>query len=74
LTRQKATLARILHRRRRAGDAEIAEDGSSKRAIVTAHPFAPLAPFRIVHSLALDVFVPVMQRWVTARPIVVIHA
>jgi hypothetical protein len=45
--------------------------------LVTAHPFVPLAPFRIVHTLALDVFAPVttgmLRRWVIARPIVVIH-
>jgi hypothetical protein len=60
-----------------SGRAEIVEDAVRKRAIVTVHPFVPLAPFRIVHTLALDVFAPVtigmLRRWVIARPIVVIH-
>jgi deazaflavin-dependent oxidoreductase (nitroreductase family) len=59
------------------GRAEIVEDAASKRAVVTAHPFVPLAPFRIVHTLALDVFAPVttgiLRRWVIARAIVVTH-
>jgi hypothetical protein len=59
------------------GRTEIVEDAARKRAIVTAHPFVPLAPFRIVRTLALDVFAPVttgmLRRWVIARPIVAIH-
>ncbi len=38
------------------GRAEIVEDAARKRAIVTAHPFVPIAPLRIVGTLALDVF------------------
>ena len=59
------------------GRAEIVEDAARKCAIVTAHPFVPVAPFRIVHTLALDAFAPVisamLRRWVIARPVVIIY-
>jgi len=60
-----------------AGRAEVVEDPARKREIVSAHPFFPPAPFRIVSALALSVFGPLttalLRRWVSPRPVVVIH-
>jgi deazaflavin-dependent oxidoreductase (nitroreductase family) len=60
-----------------SGRAEVIEDLARKRAIVSEHPFVPPAPFKIVHAVALGVLRPIvvagLQRWVSARPVVVIH-
>ncbi len=57
--------------------AEIVEDLTRKRALVTAHPFFAPAPFAIVHALMLTIFRPLLvvllRRWVTVRPVVVLH-
>jgi hypothetical protein len=53
------------------------EDLDKKRRIVGEHPFVPLAPFRIVHAVALTILRPVvaagLRRWVSSRPVVVIR-
>ena len=60
-----------------SGRAEFVEDLARKREIVSQHPFVPAAPFKIVHAVALSVLRPVLvaglRRWVTPRPVVVIH-
>ena len=60
-----------------SGRAEFVEDLARKREIVSRHPFVPAAPFKIVHAVALSVLRPVLvaglRRWVTPRPVVVIH-
>ena len=57
--------------------AEIVQDVARKRALVTAHPFFPPAPFWVVHALALTLLRPLLivflRRWVTSRPVVVLH-
>ena len=57
--------------------AEIVEEVARKRDLVTAHPFVPAAPFAIVHAVVLTVFRPLLvvflRRWVTPRPVVVLH-
>src|SRR5437867_7096888 len=40
--------------------AEVIEDVPRKRALVSAHPFFPAAPFAIVHALALTVLRPLL--------------
>jgi deazaflavin-dependent oxidoreductase (nitroreductase family) len=60
-----------------SGRAEVVEDLAKKRALVSEHPFFAPAPFKIVNAIALGVFRPALvaflRRWVTVRPIVVIH-
>ena len=57
--------------------AEIVEDVFHKRAIVTAHPFFPPAPFVALNALARTALRPptvaFLRRWVTPRPVVVIR-
>jgi deazaflavin-dependent oxidoreductase (nitroreductase family) len=57
--------------------AEIVTDLARKRALVTAHPFFAPAPFAIVHAVVLTFFRPMLvallRRWVTVRPVVVLH-
>ena len=57
--------------------AEIVDDLARKRALVTAHPFFAPAPFAIVHAVVLTLFRPLLvaflRRWVTVRPVVVLH-
>jgi deazaflavin-dependent oxidoreductase (nitroreductase family) len=59
------------------GRAEIIDDLERKRAIVSAHPFVAAAPFVAVHAVALTILRPLLiaflRRWVTPRPIVVVH-
>jgi len=60
-----------------SGRAEVVEDLARKREIVSQHPFVPFAPFKMVHAVALSLLRPVLvaglRRWVTPRPVVVIH-
>ena len=57
--------------------AEIVEDVYHKRAIVSANPFFPPAPFGPLNALARTVLRPptvaFLRRWVTPRPVVVIR-
>jgi deazaflavin-dependent oxidoreductase (nitroreductase family) len=57
--------------------AEVVEDVARKRALVTDHPFFPVAPFAAVHAVLLSLFRPLLvvflRRWVTPRPVVVLH-
>ncbi len=57
--------------------AQIVDEVDRKRALVTAHPFFAPAPFAIVNAVVLTFFRPVwvafLRRWVTARPVVVLH-
>jgi len=57
--------------------AEIIDGLDRKRALVTAHPFVPAAPFAVVSAVVLTVFrrfwVAFLRRWVSARPVVVLH-
>ena len=57
--------------------AEIVEDIGRKRALITAHPFFPAAPFVVVNAVAVTLFRPLLvaflRRWVTSRPVVVLH-
>ncbi len=57
--------------------AEVVEKLARKCEIVSEHPFVPAAPFKIVHAVALGRLRPVvvagLRRWVSARPVVVIH-
>ena len=57
--------------------AEIVNHLARKRALVTAYPFFAPAPFAIVHAVVLTLFRPVLvaglRRWVTVRPVVVLH-
>ena len=57
--------------------AEIVEELVRKRDLVTAHPFFPAAPFTVVHAVVLTLFRPLLvvflRRWVTSRPVVVLH-
>ena len=60
-----------------AGRAEIVEDVERKRAIVTADPFVPAAPFAFVHALLRTVLRPFLvlflRAWVTPRPLVLVR-
>lgn len=60
-----------------AGRAEIVEDVERKRAIVSADPFVPAAPFAIVHALIRTILRPLLvlflRAWVTPRPVVLIR-
>ena len=55
--------------------AEIVEDLAAKRALVSAHPFFPGAPFVWVHAVLRTILRPLLiaslRRWVTLRPVVV---
>ena len=55
----------------------IIDDLERKRALVRAHPFFAPAPFALVNAVVLTLFRPVMvaflRRWVTVRPVVVLH-
>jgi deazaflavin-dependent oxidoreductase (nitroreductase family) len=57
--------------------AEVVEDLARKRALVTAHPFVPAAPFALVHVVALTILRPLvilqLRRWVRPRPVVLLH-
>jgi deazaflavin-dependent oxidoreductase (nitroreductase family) len=57
--------------------AEIVDELSRKRTLVTAHPFFAPAPFTIVNAVVLTLFRPLivalLRRWVTVRPVVVLH-
>jgi deazaflavin-dependent oxidoreductase (nitroreductase family) len=57
--------------------AEIITDLARKHALVTAHPFFAPAPFAIVNAVVLALFRPLLvgflRRWVTVRPVVVLH-
>ena len=57
--------------------AEIIEDEKAKRALISAHPFFPVAPFVWVHAVLRTLLRPLLasllRRWVTPRPIVVIQ-
>ena len=63
--------------RRVPGHAEIVDDVFHKRAIVSANPFFPAAPFGPLNALARTVLRPptvaALRRWVTPRPVVVIR-
>ncbi len=60
-----------------AARAEIVEDLATKRAIVSAHPFFPAAPFVWVHAVLRTILRPILvailRRWVTPRPVVVLR-
>jgi deazaflavin-dependent oxidoreductase (nitroreductase family) len=57
--------------------AEIVEDPAAKRALISAHPFFPTAPFVVVHAVLRTILRPLlvlwMRRWVAPRPLVVIR-
>lgn len=57
--------------------AEIVDDLARKRALITAHPFFAPAPFAVVNAVVLTLFRPLLaaflRRWVTVRPVVVLH-
>jgi deazaflavin-dependent oxidoreductase (nitroreductase family) len=57
--------------------AEVVEDLARKRAIVSARPFFPAAPFAVLNFLHRTLFrpiwVPFLRWWVTARPVVLIR-
>ena len=57
--------------------AEIVEDLAAKRALVSAHPFFPPAPFAILNllhrTLLRPVWLPFLRWWVKRRPVVVIR-
>jgi deazaflavin-dependent oxidoreductase (nitroreductase family) len=59
------------------GEAEVIEDLTKKHAVVTANPFFPAAPFAIVHAVLRTLLRPLLvrflRRWVSPRPIVLIH-
>jgi deazaflavin-dependent oxidoreductase (nitroreductase family) len=59
------------------GRAEVVEDLERKRAIVSADPFFPPAPFAVVHAVLRTLLRPLLvgflRRWVAPRPIVVIR-
>ena len=60
-----------------AARAEIVDDGDRKHALVSAYPFFAPAPFAIVNAVVLALFRPLLaaflRRWVTVRPVVVLH-
>lgn len=57
--------------------AEILEEGDAKHAVVSAHPFFPLAPFGWVHAVLCTLLRPLLvlwlRVWVSPRPVVVLH-
>ena len=57
--------------------AEIVEDRAAKRALVSAHPFFPPAPFAILNllhrTLLRPLWLPFLRWWVRSRPVVVIR-
>jgi deazaflavin-dependent oxidoreductase (nitroreductase family) len=57
--------------------AEVIEDPAAKRALISAHPFFPAAPFVVVHAVLRTILRPLllpwMRRWVAPRPLVVIR-
>src|SRR5438093_4772967 len=63
--------------RRVPGRAEIVDDVFHNRAIVSANPFFPAAPFRPLNALARTALrrpsVASLRRWGTPRPVVVIR-
>ena len=59
--------------RQLADRAEAVEDLPRKRQLVTEHPFFPPAPSALLNRLLWPVLVPLLRRWVTPRPVVVIH-
>ena len=58
-------------------EAEIVEDLAAKRALVSAHPFFPPAPFAILNllhrTLLRPLWLPFLRWWVQRRPVVVIR-
>jgi deazaflavin-dependent oxidoreductase (nitroreductase family) len=60
-----------------AARAEIVDELALKRALVSAHPFCPPAPFVLVNFLHRTLLRPFtvafLRWWVTARPVVVIR-
>jgi deazaflavin-dependent oxidoreductase (nitroreductase family) len=58
-------------------EAEIVEDLTTKRALITAHLFFPPAPFAVLNFLHRTVLrplsLPFLRWWVTRRPVVVIR-
>jgi deazaflavin-dependent oxidoreductase (nitroreductase family) len=60
-----------------AGRAEIVDDRERKRALVSAHPFFPPAPFGLLNWLHRTVLRPLavafLRWWVGPRPVVVIR-
>ena len=63
--------------RRRRARAEVIQAAARKRAIISKHPFFPLAPFKVVHAVALTALRPLLvsflRQWVTPRPLVLIR-
>lgn len=59
------------------GRAEVIEDLEEKRAIISANPFFPPAPFALVHvvlrTLLRPVLIGLLRMWVKPRPIVLIR-
>ena len=57
--------------------AEIVEDFAAKRALVSAHPFFPPAPFAILNllhrTLLRPLWLPFLRWWVRSRPVVAIR-
>ena len=57
--------------------AEIVEEVDAKRAIISAHPFFPVAPFAVVHAILRTILRPLLvawlRQWVAPRPVVVIR-
>lgn len=57
--------------------AEILEESHAKRALVSAHPFFPPAPFAVLNflhrTLLRPVWLPFLRWWVQSRPVVVIR-
>ena len=58
-------------------EAEVLEDIEAKRALVSAHPFFPPAPFAVLNflhrTLLRPLWIPYLRWWVTSRPVVVIR-
>jgi deazaflavin-dependent oxidoreductase (nitroreductase family) len=55
------------------GRAETVEELPRKRQLVTEHPFFPPASSALLNRLLRPILVPLLRRWVTPRPVVVIH-
>jgi deazaflavin-dependent oxidoreductase (nitroreductase family) len=55
------------------GSAEVIEDLPRKRQLVTEQPFFPPAPTALLNRLLRPILVPWLRRWVTPRPMLVIH-
>src|SRR5207247_8941505 len=75
---RKAPRVEVTVRGRRVpARAEIVDDVFHKRAIVSANPFFPAAPFGPFNALARTALrrpsVAALRRWVTPRPVVVIR-